>query len=280
MIKRNITTLILFLAVLSSYCQNPDEYEVYALKYLKGKKVPAKEIAVGAAENDSVQFCFMFWLLKDKSGKNILVDAGYIDTSKVINPLYERPDLVLKQMNISTDDISDIIMTHPHWDHIGGITLFPKATIWMQKEDFLSFVGEAWQVGGKPMGFDKQDVRNIVEVNLQGRLKLVQGDDVEIMPGIRAYIGSKHTYENMYLVVNSNSKTNKILLASDATWYYYNLDNLLSVPTYIIDPKAYIENLKRMKTLVTNPDLIIPGHDDLIFSKFPKINDRIVKIGN
>jgi glyoxylase-like metal-dependent hydrolase (beta-lactamase superfamily II) len=69
-------------------------------------------------------------------------------------------------------------------------------------------------------------------------------------------------------------------LASDASWNYYNLDNLLSVPTYIIDPNAYIENLKRMKTLVPNPKLIIPGHDDIIFSRFPKVAEEIVKIEN
>jgi glyoxylase-like metal-dependent hydrolase (beta-lactamase superfamily II) len=46
-----------------------------------------------------------------------------------------------------------------------------------------------------------------------------------------------------------------------------------------MDPKAYVEAMKRMKTLVTNPDLIIPGHDDQVFSKFPEISKWIVKIG-
>jgi glyoxylase-like metal-dependent hydrolase (beta-lactamase superfamily II) len=94
------------------------------------------------------------------------------------------------------------------------------------------------------------------------------------------FIGSKHTFENQYLLVNSNSKTNKILITSDAIWLYYNFDKLLTIPRYIIDPKAYVEAMKRMKTLVTNPDFIIPGHDDLVFSKFPKVAEWIVKIGN
>ena len=34
----------------------------------------------------------------------------------------------------------------------------------------------------------------------------------------------------------------------------------------------------RMKALVTNTELIIPGHDELIFTKFPKVTDGIVKI--
>ena len=81
----------------------------------------------------------------------------------------------------------------------------------------------------------------------------------------------------MYLLVNEDSKDDKILLASDASWFYYNLDKLLSVPL-VIDPEAYVKAMKRMKTLVSDPDLIIPGHDDLVFSKFPKVAEWIVKI--
>jgi glyoxylase-like metal-dependent hydrolase (beta-lactamase superfamily II) len=280
MIKKIIFVFILFLTGLSSNCQKGDEYQVYAIKYLDGWYIPALDIAVGAKANDSVRFCFMVWLLKGENGRNILVDAGYIDSSKTENKNYVRPDLVLQRINVYPSDITDIILTHPHWDHIGGINLFPKAKIWMQKDDFDYFVGEAWQENGFSTGFEKNDVRNLIEINLQGRLKLVKGDNIEIIPGIKVFVGSKHTYENQYLLVNSNSKTNKILIASDAIWYYYNLDNLLSVPTYIFDPKAYIEAMKRMKTLVTNPDFIIPGHDDLVFSRFPKVNEWIAKIGN
>jgi len=86
---------------------------------------------------------------------------------------------------------------------------------------------------------------------LQGRLKLIKGDNIEIIPGIKVFIGSKHTFENQYLLVNSNSKTNRILIASDAIWFYYNLNNLLPIPTYTFDPKAYVEAMKRMKTLVS-----------------------------
>ncbi|WP_208025604.1 hypothetical protein [Niastella caeni] len=44
------------------------------------------------------------------------------------------------------------------------------------------------------------------------------------------------------------------------------------------DPEGYINAMRRMKTLVTNPKYIIPGHDANIFSKFPSIKERVVKI--
>jgi glyoxylase-like metal-dependent hydrolase (beta-lactamase superfamily II) len=279
MIKKFLLGFILILTSIATNCQKVDEYQVYALKYLAGGKGPAKNFAVGANPKDTIDGTYMIWLLKGMNGRNILVDAGYLDTVKIRWKGYIRPDSLLERMNINPSDITDLIVTHPHFDHIGGINLFPKAIVWMQKDDFNYFVGEAWQDKETSKYYRKNDVRNIIEINLQGRLKLIKGDDIEIMPGIRVFIGSKHSFENMYLLVNSNSKTNKIVVASDAIWFYYNLNNLLPA-TICIDPVAYVEAMKRIKTLLPNPDLIIPGHDNLVFSKFPKVADGIVKIGN
>jgi glyoxylase-like metal-dependent hydrolase (beta-lactamase superfamily II) len=278
MIKKIALVTSMFLTAAIINCQTSDEYQVFALKYTDGQNISTQRMIAGANPHDSVRVCNMFWLLKGTNNRNILVDVGFIDTTKAGIKNYVSPDLLLQRINIKPSDITDIIITHPHNDHIGGINLFPDAKVWMQKDDFGYFVGGAWQENGFSRGFQKNDVRNIIEINLQGRLKLVEGDNVEIMPGIRVYIGSKHTYENLYLLVNSNSKTNKIVVASDAIWFYYNLDKLLPA-TLCMDPKAYVEAMKRMKTLVTNPDLIIPGHDDLVFSKFPEIAKWIVKIG-
>jgi glyoxylase-like metal-dependent hydrolase (beta-lactamase superfamily II) len=275
--KSSILVFILSLIFSLSGCGEKDHYQVYALKYLDTSVGSASNAAIGADPNDSVRNCFMIWLLKGDNGRTILVDAGYIDTSSVPNEKYIRPDLLLQRLNVFPSDITDIILTHPHWDHIGGITLFPKATVYMQKTDFEYYVGGLWQQDGHSRGFAKSNIPDILNVESEGRLKLVEGDSIELMPGIRAFTGSKHSFENMYLLINANSKDDKIILASDASWFYYNLEKLLSVPL-VIDPAAYIEAMKRMKTMVSDPDLIIPGHDDLVFSKFQEVADRIVKI--
>ena len=239
------TTLILIMIFLS--CRQAKEYQVFALKYCDEGKVPAKGPIIGASQNDSVDVAYFFWLLKDPNGRNILVDAGFIDSTHTTKH-YMRPDSILQQINISPQEISDIIITHPHYDHISGITLFPNARIWMNQDDYEYFIGPAWQTGGDSTGFNRQDVFNIKTINSQGRLKLVKGDNLEIMPGIKAFTGSKHTYENMYLLVNSNSEKNKILLASDAIWFYMNLDKELPI-SLCFDSASYVKAIRRMKTL-------------------------------
>jgi hypothetical protein len=57
----------------------------------------------------------------------------------------------------------------------------------------------------------------------------------------------------------------------------YNLINELSVPL-TFDQKAYIRELKRMKTHVTSIDQIITGHDARELARFPRVAERLAKI--
>ena len=274
--KRILILQLLILLTFHSYSQN-NIYEIFALEFANNNwRALASEIAVGAVTKDTISGNSVIWLLKGKNGRTILVDAGFTDTVQYPQKNYTRPDKVLQKLNIKPEDITDIIVTHPHWDHIGGIDLFPKAMLWMQKEDFNYFVGAAWQQNGFTEGLNKKDVFKILQKNLDGNLTLVKGDSIEIIPGIRVFIGSKHTYESQYVLVDGTS--GKTIIASDNIWFYYNLKYLLPIPTYTFDPKAYVKEMKRMKILVSNTDLIIPGHDALVFSKFPKVAEGVVKI--
>ena len=251
-------------------------YEIYALEFAGNWNLPASEIAVGASTKDTIKGSSIIWLLKGTNGRTVLVDAGFTDTTQYPALNYTRPDLVLEKINIKPEQITDLIVTHPHFDHIGGIDLFPNAMLWMQKDDFDYFVETAWQKNGVADGFNKKDVFKLIQKSIDGHLTLVKGDSIEIIPGIRVFIGSKHTYESQYVLVNGTS--GKTIIASDNIWYYYNLKYLLPIPKYTFDAKAYVSAMIRMKTLVANTELIIPGHDALIFSKFPEVADRVVKI--
>ena len=281
---KNAAVLIFFYFIqFGVYSQNLNQYEVYAIRFGKHWSRKLSEAAVGAADTGKIEGCNMIWLLKG-NGKTILIDAGFLlneNSNRMTNNFfnnsnYIRPDSALLRINIKAEDITDIIITHPHWDHIDGIGLFPSAQLWMQNDDYNYFVGTAWQKNQMKDGFFKDDVKTLVAINTEGRLNLIKGDSIEIFSGIRAFIGSKHTWESQYLLVNT--KTDKVIIASDNSWYYYNLEHLLPIPKYTFDAKAYVQQLKRMRTLQPNVDLIIPGHDALVFSKFPKVADDIVKV--
>lgn len=262
-----------------AFCQQPDAYHVYAIEYaaLRGT-APVSRIAVGATQDDSVHFAYFFWYLDGNNGKKILVDTGFREDSSAPKlPLksYTRPDSALARLGVTPDEITDVVISHPHFDHIDGLVFFKNATVWMQKKDYDYFVGEAWQKNGNHYGFTHEDVMNIVRVNLEGRLRLVDGDSLEIIPGIRVFIGSRHTWESQHLLVDTPN--GKVMVASDDDWFYYNLHHLLPIPL-TFSPKGYVEQLKRMKRLVSDTTLIIPGHDGSVLQKFPAVAKDIIKI--
>jgi glyoxylase-like metal-dependent hydrolase (beta-lactamase superfamily II) len=159
------------------------------------------------------------------------------------------------------------VISHAHWDHMGGIDLFPRATVWIQKDEFRYYTGEAWQAGGDPGGIDPEDVQELVKLNTEGRLRLVDGDNVELFPGIRAYTGGRHTYASQYLCIAGDPP---FVLASDNVYLYRNLAEHAASATFTeADHAANVAAQNRMIELAGSPDRVIPGHDALPFKKFP-----------
>jgi len=188
---------------------------------------------------------------------------------------YLRPDEAVRLAGVKPEEVTDVVISHAHWDHMGGIDLFPKATVWIQKEEFHYYTGEAWQPGGQHGGIDPDDVKELVRINTEGRLRLVDGDDVEILPGIRAYTGARHTYASQYLRVDG---TPPFVLASDNVYLYRNVTSRLPSATFSdADHAANVAAQRRMIDLAGSPDRIVPGHDALQFQRFP-VQGRIAQI--
>ncbi len=280
--KKLLLSILTVLATSLVTLSQKVNYEVYALKYASvGNPLPLSYLVLDGPDKEYVDAIFMVWFIKGDNGKNILVDAGFIEDIEEAKNYnlknYVRPDSILTKVGVRREDITDVILTHPHWDHMDGIDLFPNAHIWIQKEDFNYFVGIAWQKGTNHGGFNKRDVVKLINANLSEKLTLVEGDDKEIISGIKVYTGSRHTFNSQYVLVESGS--DKIIIASDNIYTYYNLEHLKSATkNATFDPDAYVNAMKRMKTLVSDIKFIIPGHDGLLFSRFPSVADGVIKI--
>jgi glyoxylase-like metal-dependent hydrolase (beta-lactamase superfamily II) len=153
--------------------------------------------------------------------------------------------------------------------------LFPKARIWLQKDEYTYYTGEAWHQKNTHGGIDAEDVLAVVKLNLEGRVGLVNGDAQEILPGVTCYTGGKHTYQSQYIGVNTKAGT--VILASDNMYLYENLEKHAPI-AQTLDADSNLRAQDRMKQLAAKPGLIIPGHDPAQFEKFPKVSERAVKI--
>ena len=253
------------------------EYSIQAIRYASSPGVPASELVVDGPKDVKIDIAMVVWLIRG-GGHTILFDSGFHrDTFLKYFPMtdYLRPDEAVKTAGVNPEEVTDIVISHAHWDHIGGIDLFPKANIWIQKEEYRYYTMEAWQPGGQHGGIDPEDVKALLQLNTEGRVHLVDGDNVEIFPGIRAYTGARHTYASQYLRVDGNPT---FVLASDNCYFYLNLSSHLASTTFSdADHAANIAAQSRMIDLAGSVDRVVPGHDALQFQKFPT-EGRVAKI--
>jgi glyoxylase-like metal-dependent hydrolase (beta-lactamase superfamily II) len=271
-----VAFLGLFVLFSAKAVTTPD-YSIQAIRYASGETEVA-DLVMGGPKGEKINIAMIIWLIRG-GGRNILFDSGYhrdTFTKDFSLTEYIRPDEAVKLAGVQPEEITDIVISHSHWDHLGGIDLFPKAMVWIQKEEFRYYTGDAWQPGGDHGGIDPEDVQQLVKLNTEGRLRLVDGDNVEILPGIRAHTGARHTYASQYLRVEGNPP---FVLASDNCYLYRNLAEHKASATFSdADHAANIKNQKRMVELAGgSADRVIPGHDALQFQKYPT-DGRIAKI--
>jgi glyoxylase-like metal-dependent hydrolase (beta-lactamase superfamily II) len=244
----------------------PATWQVYAIRYATIPAFPVRYLVAGADTTRKLDIAMMFWMLKGPRGRCLLVDAGFyrrkfIDSWKPAD--FVQPSDALRRFGVPADAVTDIIVSHVHWDHMDGIDLFPKATLWIQKEEYDYYVG----ADGMPAhaAIDSLDAAMLFGLMKAGRVKEVEGDGQEILPGITAYTGGKHTFASQYVGVRTAKGT--AVVASDNLYLYENLEHHAAI-AQTLDAASNLAAQDRMKTIASDPRLIVPGHDPAVFTRF------------
>ena len=273
---RKCLPLLLLLAMIPTLgSAQPPIYEVYAVSYGQIPDFRVSGLVAGADPARRMDVEMMIWVLRSPE-RVVLVDAGfyrphYFERWTVEN--FRKPSESLHDLGIGPSEVSDIVITHMHWDHADGADLFPNARVWVQRAEYEQNSSRAQQQT-RPRGGGIEPAQVFSNLNLDGRLRLVEGNQ-EILPGIRVHIGGKHTYESQYVEVGTRSGT--VIVASDNVYLYENLD--LGVPiAATLDAESNLRAQRRMRELASKPELLIPGHDPAILERFPKITPRAVRI--
>ncbi|OGU25204.1 MAG: MBL fold metallo-hydrolase, partial [Ignavibacteria bacterium GWA2_54_16] len=168
-------------------------------------------------ERQRIKLATRCWLIKG-NGKTILVDDGngtkWSDKLKDIYNLdYKNSDLLssLRRAGVAPADITDVILTHLHFDHAGGSTTmengklvpaFPHARYYVQRKQ--------WELSQNPTekdrgSFMRDDYMPLMEHKV---LELVDGE-CEIFPGIELLVTNGHT-NSQQLPKISDGKTSML----------------------------------------------------------------------
>jgi len=278
--RSGTTSILLALAPAAAGAASPTApadslYEVYAVRYATLASFPVRGLVAGADSSRTLDIAMAVWVLRGER-RVVLVDAGFyrdkfLDRWKPAD--HVRPDLALAPLGIAPEDVTDLVVTHVHWDHLDGADLFPRARVWIQRDEYEHHVGPDGEVLDRAI--DPADAEMLARLRAAGRVALVDGDGRELLPGITAYTGGRHTWASQYLGVRTASGT--VVVASDNCYLYENLDRRLPI-AQTLDAVSNLAAQDRMRRLAVAPRFVVPGHDPAVFERFPEPGGRIARI--
>lgn len=211
---------------------------------------------------------FYVWVIRD-GARVVLVDTGFsAETAALRGRTLDRsPVDALADLGIAPETVSDVVVTHLHYDHAGNLDRFPAARVHLQEEELRYCTGRAMRHDRIRRPYRDEDVCAAVRCLFDGRLVLHR-DTAEILPGLELHRVGGHTPGSQ--VVRVGTARGQVVLASDASHYYANLINRNPFPI-LDDLTAVLDGYDVIESLADGPDHIVPGHDPAVARGFPRL---------
>ncbi|MGQ9695167.1 MAG: N-acyl homoserine lactonase family protein [Thermodesulfobacteriota bacterium] len=250
-------------------------YEIYALKYAGPFTRPASMIRWFQDIDKFEQINYYIFALRGE--ETIVIDCGCSPQLAAQRNLagYENPVEVLKKIDIEARRVKHVVATHIHFDHISGVSLFPRANIYVQEKEYNFWIKDP-MAKRAPFMQTTDPVGNRYLARLEGkeRLKLIRGDK-KILPGIELLLTPGHTVGNQVVAVHTEKGI--AIVGSDTAHVFssYRTD----IPSGIItDMIAWMKSYDKIRKKATAIDLIFPGHDPALLENYPKAAEGISRL--
>lgn len=261
-------------------------YSVWVLEYSHVLEYPESGIVYGEHNKGTRKMPYGYVYMRG-NGRHIMVDVGFnwADYGEELGTRFgvsgwQPPSEVLAEVGVSPEDIDTVIVTHAHFDHFGNVQAFPNATFYLQERELTKWV---WALSLPHdhkfilTGIDPDDVMRGVELAKNGRLRTIDGDVEEILPGINVWAAhDTHTYGCMFVDVQAGpDASDRFVLAGDNVYAYENItgidgDEMIRPVGLSINTANGVFTIAQMLDIVDHDvERIIPVHEDRLPTVYP-----------
>ena len=249
-------------------------YEILALKY--GERDTTKcQFFYRESSHDKLTLDYFVWLILG-GPQPLLVDTGFRDDDARARGIrnYVSPAAMVERAGVKAADVPISLITHLHYDHWAGHSLFPNAEFWIQGEEVAFWTGPFGSTPAFRGSANVDALAHLVTLNYANKIRIVEGDQ-QVWPGIRVHRVGGHTAGLQ--IVTVETKRGPVVLTSDASHFYHNVETR--------QPVQIITNLPEMLTAFDTIDalagptkLVVAGHDPQVADRFTKLEPGIIKI--
>ena len=205
-------------------------WDVHVIEFARSRNQPLIDLVNGAPPDKVLDLPFGFVLARNGE-RNVLIDTGFLNegsgaefSKKFGIPEWISPVRMLEELEVEAEDVTDIILSHAHFDHMGSISAFPTARSYMQTKEWLSW-NEAMalppQYGFLTAIINPDNMRSAFDAAVEHRLTLVDGDRDNLLPGIHVRLGEGHTLGQQFVGIETGR--GRLLAAGDCIYSRLNM---------------------------------------------------------
>lgn len=242
------------------------EYEVFALRYAHREARRSEHFVGGDPHDGPMPMAYYIWVIRG-DGRVVVVDCGFNAevAARRGRTLLQTPCEVLGLLDIDPDVVPDVVLTHLHYDHVGNLDLFPAARFHLQEPELHFAVGRHMRHPFMRAPFEVEDVVGLVRLSHAGRVFLHNGV-VPLYPGITLRPAPGHSAGLQFVQVNT--KRGRVVLASDASHFYENMDRGHPF-TILVSTGDTMDGYELLRGAADSPEHVVPGHDPLVMERYP-----------
>lgn len=256
----------------------PDDlprWRAYAVKYAERSARRPEHFVGGDPHDEPMDMDYFVWAVvrsdddHEVSGHEHVwvIDTGFdaLDAERRRRTLVRSVTDGLAAIGIEAATVANVVLTHLHYDHVGGYAQFPAARFHLQDAEMAYATGRPMTHPGLSHAFTADHVADLVHLVHGQRVQFHDGDR-ELAPGLSVHLVGGHTAGLQ--VVRVATDVGWVVLASDASHYYENMTAGRPFPI-VWNVGDMLEGHRRCAELASSPDLVVPGHDPLVFDRYP-----------
>lgn len=250
-----------------------DGWTLYAIEYARSEPILAKRLVRGAGAGDLVDMSWYFYAAVGQD-RVALIDAGTDVFARAPDGEMAQqwsiarsrtPTEALALLALTPDDVTDVVLTHRHWDHVDGIAELPRARIHAPAGEWPAIRARK-RLGAAIDALDADD-----------QALALEGSDREggaaPIPGWTARESGRHTEHAA--VVELTCGGAPVVIAGDAAYLFRNIEEGRPI-TATRDAPGNRADVIALRDRIGAA--VLPGHDPAVFARYPSGIEGVARI--
>jgi glyoxylase-like metal-dependent hydrolase (beta-lactamase superfamily II) len=248
----------------------PEPFQIIAIKYAHlGNRHPGENFILADPHEFASDLDYFVWVVR-RSDCSYLIDTGFAQEAATRRGrnLLRNPADALRLIGMDSDQVTNVVLTHLHYDHAGNLDRFPNARFHLQDRDMSYATGRSMCHRTLRAPFDLADILMMVRL-VFGDKAIFHDGDTELVPGLTLHRVGGHSAGLQ--IARVWTKRGWVVVASDASHLYANFQQRRPFPV-VYNIAEMLEGYNTLYRLADSPDHIVPGHDPLVMKKYPAVS--------